>query len=128
MRFHLYYMDCISKRHAVATIQPKAVNRAWIQTTQKNMRRLYHTMGAKAKRLGATELRPSWRKGKKWAVLYRDRWYHFGAKGMSDFSQHRDPARRASYRRRHAGIYLKDGRAAYTVKTSPAYWSWHLLW
>ena len=34
---------------------------------------------------------------------------------MSDFTQHRDTARRESYRRRHAGIYLKDGRAAYTV-------------
>ena len=121
-------MGSISKRHVVATIQQKVVNRSPIQTFQKNLRRLYHTMDAKAKRLGATELRPSWRKGKKFAVLYRDRWYHFGAKGMSDFTQHRDPARRASYRRRHAGIYLKDGRRAYTVKESPAYWSWHILW
>ena len=85
-------------------------------------------MEAKARRLGATELRPSWRAGKKWAVKYKGRYIHFGAAGMSDFTKHRDPARRASYRRRHAGIYLKDGRAAYTVKTSPAYWSWHLLW
>ena len=83
---------------------------------------------AHAKRLGADEIRPSWRAGKKWAVKYKGRWIHFGAKGMNDFTQHRDPARRASYRRRHAGIYLKDGRAAYTVKESPAYWSWHLLW
>ena len=73
-------------------------------------------MEAKAKRLGADELRPSWRKGKKWAVLYHGRWVHFGAVGYEDYSQHRDPARRESYRRRHAGIYLKDGRAAYTVK------------
>ena len=85
-------------------------------------------MEAKARRLGADELRPSWRKGKKWAVLYHGRWVHFGAVGYEDYSQHRDPARRESYRRRHAGIYLKDGRAAYTVKESPAYWSWHLLW
>ena len=85
-------------------------------------------MDSKAKRLGATALRPSWRKGKKFAVLYRDRWVHFGAAGMSDFRIHRDPARRESYRRRHAAILLADGRRAYTVKESPAYWSWHLLW
>ena len=94
-------MDCISKRHAVATIQPKAVNRAWIQTTQKNMRRLYHTMDAKAKRLGATELRPSC---------------------------HGDPVRRASYRRRHAGILLANGKSAFKNKTKPAFWDYHLLW
>ena len=85
-------------------------------------------MDAKAIKLGATEVRASCRAGKKWAVLYRGRWIHFGAKGMSDYTIHRDPVRRASYRRRHAGILLKDGRRAYTVKESPAYWSWHLLW
>ena len=83
---------------------------------------------AKAKRLGADELRPSWRAGKKWAVLYRDRWYHFGAKGYQDFTTHQDPARRESYRRRHAGILLADGRKAYEVKTTPAYWAYHILW
>ena len=120
-------MGSISKRHVVATIQLKVVNRTPIQTFQKNLRRIYHTM-EKAKKLGATEIRPSWHKTKKWAVFYKGKYIHFGAAGMSDFRQHRDPARRASYRRRHAGIYLKDGRAAYTVKESPAYWSWHILW
>ena len=99
-----------------------------LKPDRKNAAVICEIMEAKARRLGATELRPSWRQGKKFAVLYRDRWIHFGAAGMSDFRQHRDPARRESYRRRHAGIYLKDGRAAYTVKESPAYWSWHLLW
>jgi hypothetical protein len=83
---------------------------------------------AKAKRLGATELRPSWRRGKKLAVLYHHRWVHFGAAGMSDYTQHRDPERRERYRRRHRGILLADGRPAYKVKTSPAFWSWYLLW
>ena len=55
----------------------------------------------KALRLGATELRPSTRKGKKWAVLYGGSWIHFGATGYEDFTEHKDPARRASYRRRH---------------------------
>ena len=63
-------------------------------------------MEAHAKRLGATELVPSWRAGKKWAVKYKGRYIHFGAKGYEDFSQHGDPVRRASYRRRHVGILL----------------------
>ena len=82
----------------------------------------------KAKRLGATELRPSTRKGKKYAVLYQGKWIHFGATGYEDFTEHKDPARRANYRRRHGAIKLRDGRLAYTVKSSPAYWSWTLLW
>ena len=82
----------------------------------------------KALRLGATELRPSTRKGKKYAVLYQGKFIHFGATGYEDFTEHKDPARRANYRRRHGAIRLKDGRLAYTVKSSPAYWSWTLLW
>jgi hypothetical protein len=82
----------------------------------------------KAKRLGADDLRRSWRKGKKWVVLYRGALIHFGALGYEDYTTHRDPDRRARYRRRHRGILLADGRAAYRVKTSPAYWSWYLLW
>ena len=82
----------------------------------------------KARRLGATELRPSWRAGKKYAVLYGGSWIHFGATGYQDFTEHKDPARRANYRRRHGAIKVKDGRLAYTVPTSPAFWSWHLLW
>jgi hypothetical protein len=86
------------------------------------------TLERKAKQLGATELRPSQRAGKKWAVLYQGKWIHFGATGYQDFTQHKDPARRANYRRRHGAIKLKDGRLAYTVPTSPAFWSWELLW
>ena len=82
----------------------------------------------KALRLGATELRPSQCAGKKWAVLYQGKWIHFGATGYQDFTQHKDPARRANYRRRHGAIKLKDGRLAYTVPTSPAFWSYNLLW
>ena len=85
-------------------------------------------MEAKAKRLGATQLRPSWRRHKKLAVLYQGRWIHFGQLGYSDYNIHRDDDRRDAYRKRHRAILLRDGRPAYTVKTSPAFWSWHLLW
>ena len=85
-------------------------------------------MEAKALRLGASELRPSWRKGKKLAVLYQGRWIHFGSRGYEDYTIHRDPVRRAAYRRRHKAILLADGRPAYTVKTTPSYWPYHILW
>jgi hypothetical protein len=82
----------------------------------------------KALMLGAEDLRPGWRAGKKLAVLYGGHWIHFGARGYEDYTTHHDERRRAAYRRRHAGILLADGRPAYTVKTSPAFWAWNLLW
>lgn len=85
-------------------------------------------MDTKAKRLGASDLRPSTRKNKKYMVKYKGLWIHFGAQGYSDYTLHKDKARRAQYRRRHRAITLKDGRPAYKVKTQPAYWAYHLLW
>lgn len=83
---------------------------------------------SRAKLLGATDLRPSTRKGKKYMVRYRGRWVHFGAMGYSDFTQHRDMQRRARYRSRHSRILLKNNVPAYKVPSQPAYWAWHLLW
>jgi len=83
---------------------------------------------ARAIKLGASGLVPSWRQGKKFAVLYKGRWIHFGAANMSDYTQHKDKARRDRYRQRHSQIFLRDGRPAYMVKESPAFWSYHLLW
>ena len=85
-------------------------------------------MEARANALGGSNVRPSWRKGKKLAVDYDGRVVHFGAAGMSDYTQHRDPKRRLDYQRRHGAIRTKDGRLAYTVEGTPAYFSWYLLW
>jgi len=75
------------------------------------------------------DLKRSTRKGKKWMVIHRDNSKtHFGAYGMSDFNIHKDPARRDRYRTRHSKIKLKDGRLAYKVKGTPAFYSWYLLW
>jgi len=41
---------------------------------------------------------------------------------------HGDKARRASYRRRHAGIRLKDGSRAIDRRYSAAWFSYHFLW
>ena len=86
------------------------------------------TLEGKARLLGASELRTSWRQGKKFAVNYQGKWIHFGAVGYEDFTTHRDLTRRANYRKRHSAVRLKDGRLAYQVKTSPSFWAWHLLW
>ena len=82
----------------------------------------------RALKLGASDFKKSTRAGKKYSVEYRGKTIHFGAKGMSDFTIHKDPERRARYRARHKKILTKSGRPAYMVKGSPAYFSWNLLW
>ena len=82
----------------------------------------------KAIKLGATDLKVSTRKGKKYMVKYNDKWVHFGASGYQDYTQHRDEKRRENFRKRHSAIKLKDGRLAYKVKGTPSYFSWYLLW
>jgi hypothetical protein len=91
-------------------------------------RQYMNRLRAKALALGADNFKPSTRKGKKYMVLYDGKTIHFGASGMSDFTIHKDKERRARYRARHGKIKLKNGRLAYTVRSSPAYWSWHILW
>lgn len=83
---------------------------------------------AKALKLGATEFGQSNAKGKKYYVIYQDKKINFGAKGMSDYTIHKDLERRRRYRARHSKIKLKDGRYAYKVKTSASFWSWNLIW
>jgi hypothetical protein len=48
--------------------------------------------------------------------------------GLYAYRDHLDPARRADFQRRHRGVLTKDGRAAYKVRFSPAWFSWHYLW
>lgn len=47
----------------------------------------------------------------------------FGAVWYSDFTKHKDPKRRASYKARHSAIKTKDWKPAYKNKLQPAYWS-----
>ena len=82
----------------------------------------------KAKKLGATEVGFSNRKGKKYYVIYKGRIIHFGATGYSDFLEHRDKERRARYRKRHKAILKQDGTPAYLDEFSPSYWSYRVLW
>ena len=41
---------------------------------------------------------------------------------------HRDPERRRRYRARHAGVKTKNGRAAYKIQFTPAWFSYYYLW
>ena len=69
------------------------------------------------------------RPGKKWDVYVPTRGaaggplrrVSYGAAGMSDFTRHRDPARRARYRARHRRDRIDD-------PYSPGFWSWWHLW
>lgn len=83
---------------------------------------------ARARELGLPEPSSSQRGSHKLYVVYNWRQIHFGARGYSDFLQHRDPERRRHYRQRHRGILLADGTPAYKNRNSPAYYSWHILW
>ena len=82
----------------------------------------------KALSLGATDFGISKAKGKKYYVIYNGKRINFGAKGMSDYTIHKDDERRERYRKRHMGIKNKKGELVYKLKTSPSYWSLNLLW
>lgn len=45
----------------------------------------------------------------------------FGARGMSDYTIHKDKDRRERYRNRHRSDRIND-------PFSPGFWSWHVLW
>ena len=82
----------------------------------------------KALRLGATEFGVSKVKTKKYYVIYKGKRINFGASGMSDFTIHKDTKRRDAFRARHMAIKNKHGQLVHKLKTSPSYWSLHLLW
>jgi hypothetical protein len=69
---------------------------------------------------------------KKMAVLAKvgdkTKLIRFGAKGYSDFTKHKDPARRKRYLARHSAIKLKDGSKAINNKLQAAYWAKKVLW
>lgn len=53
---------------------------------------------------------------------------NFGARGYQDFTQHRDPERRASFRARIGGIREKGGGRAVDNPLSAAHWARKELW
>jgi len=69
---------------------------------------------------------PSWRKGKKLAVLAcknnKQKVVHYGAKGFEDFTMHKDLDRRKSFRARHK---CDTDKPDYFT---PRYWACEDLW
>lgn len=89
---------------------------------------MFQSLDRKAKRLGATEFGISRAKGKKFYVVYEGKRINFGSLGMSDYTIHKDKERRSRYRARASKITNRYGEYTYLDKTSPNYWSYHLLW
>ena len=83
---------------------------------------------ARARELGATGFRKSTRAGKKYSVEYLGKKIHFGAKGMSDFTIHKDKKRRDRYLKRARGIRDGDGNLTHNDKTRSNFWSINILW
>lgn len=52
----------------------------------------------------------------------------FGLRGMEDFTQHKDPERRANYLARSAGIKNKDGKLTKDDVFSANHWARKVLW
>lgn len=48
--------------------------------------------------------------------------------GLWSHKDHRDKARRESYRKRHGGVVRGDGTRAIDKKWSPAWFSFYFLW
>ena len=83
----------------------------------------------KAKSLGIKgDIVKSSKQNKKYDLVIGNKKISFGAKGYDDYLDHNDEKRRKNYRARHSGIINKDGRKAISIKNSPAYLSYNLLW
>lgn len=81
-----------------------------------------------AKKYGATDIRESKKKYKKYDVLYNKKWISFGDNRYEDFLEHKDSQRRLNYRSRASHIKDKQGRYTYLNPNSPNYWSYWVLW
>ena len=53
---------------------------------------------------------------------------HFGHPDYDDFLDHRDPERRRRYLARARGIRDGAGKLTWRRRSSPNFWSVHLLW
>ena len=80
-----------------------------------------------AKNLGATEFGLSGTKMKRFYVIYNNKIINFGAKNAKTVIDLGDIFIRKIWRARHIKI-MKNGAPAYKDKTSPSFWSYHILW
>lgn len=74
------------------------------------------------------EILPSDRKGKKYMINYNGKWIHFGAEGMSDYTIHKDEARRQRYIKRAGNIRDGKGNLTRDNPESGNYYAMRVLW
>lgn len=97
------------------------------------------TKGGKLKYAGYTfkgygkkGVQNSKRKDKKKVVLVKKgsqvKLVHFGQKGYSDYTKHKNKKRRANYRARSGGIKNKQGKKTKNDPFSANYWARRILW
>lgn len=67
---------------------------------------------------------PSFKENKKYMVLIDNKTVHFGAKGMSDYTLHKDKERMMRYTNRHRS---KENWKKSGIKTA-GFWAKHALW
>jgi hypothetical protein len=82
----------------------------------------------KARLYGATELGLSHKKNKRFYVIYNNKKIDFGSEFGNTYIDHGDEIKRINYKKRHSKIIDKNGVPFYTQKTSPAFWSYYVLW
>jgi len=82
----------------------------------------------KALSLGATDLGYSDRRDKRFYVIYNNKIIHFASKQGKAFIDHHDESKRRAWIARHSKIVDSEGVPFITKKTSPAFWSYKILW
>ena len=81
-----------------------------------------------SKKYGATDIKISKKKNKKYDVLYNNKWISFGDNRYEDFLDHKNKLRRTNYRRRASKIKNKKGEYTYLNPNSANFWSYNTLW
>jgi hypothetical protein len=99
---------------------------------RRSQRRSRRSVGRKHSKIAQGTRVTYWRsssKNKKWMTITPDgRKVHWGDPHMQDYTQHHNKRRRSNYKKRHAGIRLKNGSRAIDKKWSPAWLSYYVTW
>ncbi len=98
----------------------------------RSKRKIFFSKGVVgSKRVGniLVKYKKSNRSSKKWMTMTPEgKIVHWGCPYMQDYTQHHSKKRRSNYKKRHAGILLKNGKRAIDVVWSPAWLSFFVTW
>ena len=82
----------------------------------------------KAIKHGASDFGISNNMNKRYYVIYNDRKINFGSKHGHTYIDHHNNDIRKAWIARHSKIKNHSNQYVINLKTSPSYWSFHLLW